>query len=349
MPVSVQHRLLYEVPLKPVQGERFQPTGFPDIGHAVFERPLEDGGAETVLLVESAQSMANHLEATGWDEIGQKPLHPLDRLPWVEVVSAADSSFLTSSRTEAHRLASAFIKDAVFEVGDNVPVDGKELVRRRLGLRDDVPIAPRAIASALLKLDPLSLVHGVFFAEGAKVWPGQPKVARALTAFVEAIGAQRAESGGVKKDHVRHSLSEGEGGTSEGYGTVPFHRTEWVARQVTAYFCLDRDQLRSYGLGPEATQMLEAVALLEVRSLVDGGFRLRTACDLFPLSEDVADQSGVLLPSAAELTSRVLEAAKQCAEELGGGLPLIGKWQPKRAAKASRKPVGEDDGEEQGD
>ncbi len=302
-----------------------------------------------MLLVESAQSMANRLEATGWDEPAQRPLEPFGELPWVEVVSAADGSFLTSSRTEAHRLASAFIKDALFDGDEGKPIEGKKLVRRRLGLQDDRPIAPRAIASALLELDPLCLVHGVFFAEGAKVWPGQPKVARALSAFVEATGARRAESGGVKKDHVRHSLSEGEGGTSEGYGTVPFHRTEWTARQVTAYFCLDRDQLRSYGLGPAATGLLEAVALLEVRRLLDGGLRLRTACDLAPLDGAVLDQSGAALPEAAELTERVLQAARQCRGELGDGMPLVGKWQPKKATKSSRKPADEDEGEEQGD
>jgi len=44
-----QHRLLIEVELRPVQGARFQPTGFPDLGAAVFDAP--DGRR---LLVESA-------------------------------------------------------------------------------------------------------------------------------------------------------------------------------------------------------------------------------------------------------------------------------------------------------
>lgn len=30
-------RLLLEVPLKPVQGSRFQPTAFPDLGAAVYQ------------------------------------------------------------------------------------------------------------------------------------------------------------------------------------------------------------------------------------------------------------------------------------------------------------------------
>ena len=55
-------RLLFEIPLKPLQGNRFQPTGFPSLGAATFQTA---GG--TSLLVESAQSMANRLEMTVWD------------------------------------------------------------------------------------------------------------------------------------------------------------------------------------------------------------------------------------------------------------------------------------------
>ncbi len=51
-------RLMVEATLEPVQGERFQPTGFPDLGPATYTLP--DGTGK--LLVESAQSMANRLE-----------------------------------------------------------------------------------------------------------------------------------------------------------------------------------------------------------------------------------------------------------------------------------------------
>lgn len=101
-------RRLYEVQLQPVIGSRFQPTGFPDIGPAQFERPAKDGNTEAMLLVESAQSMANRLEAVGWDEGAQSPSSVLAGLPWVRVIAADDEGrYLTSSRTEAHRLASA--------------------------------------------------------------------------------------------------------------------------------------------------------------------------------------------------------------------------------------------------
>ena len=55
-------RLLFAIPLRPVQGHRFQPTGFPGLGAAQFQTK---GG--TSLLVESAQSMANRLQRTRSD------------------------------------------------------------------------------------------------------------------------------------------------------------------------------------------------------------------------------------------------------------------------------------------
>src|SRR5579875_670414 len=58
-------RLLIEAKLKPLQGTRFQPTGFPNLGAATYQGP---GGVD-MLLVESAQSMANRLEAVCWDEV----------------------------------------------------------------------------------------------------------------------------------------------------------------------------------------------------------------------------------------------------------------------------------------
>jgi|GEM_PF-4845589 len=39
-------RQLFEIPLEPVVGSRFQPTGFPNLGAAEFDRPTDDGGWE---------------------------------------------------------------------------------------------------------------------------------------------------------------------------------------------------------------------------------------------------------------------------------------------------------------
>lgn len=315
----MNNRLLLDVPLQPTIGSRFQPTGFPDIGSAEFLRPMPDGGPpERCVLVESAQSMANRLEATAWDEGEDAPIRLFDGLPYVRVVGE-DGRYLTSSRTEAHRLASAFVKDA--------KLDGTEMrtvIKERLGLQDDMPTPLRQVASAVFALDPFCLVHGVFFADSK--WPGQPKVARALTGFIEAEGVQRADSGGVKKDHVRHSLDGASGGTAEGYGTVPYHRVEWTAQRITASFSVDLRQLGSYGLGADAAGLLEAIALWEIRTLLDGGLRLRTACDLEPLDESIRLRDGTPLPSQEELSERIEQGKTACRDRLGEGARLEVTW-----------------------
>ncbi len=35
--LSKMPRLLFEIPLKPLQGQRFQPTGFPGLGAATYQ------------------------------------------------------------------------------------------------------------------------------------------------------------------------------------------------------------------------------------------------------------------------------------------------------------------------
>ncbi len=323
-------RHLFEIDLAPAVGSRFQPTGFPDIGHARFERPVGDHGWEDVLLVESAQSMANHLEGTAWDGAPQAPDPTLDGLPYVRVVADEDGRYLTSSRTEAHRLASAFVKDSLL---DGTPM--REVIRDRLDLRADTPLQRHAVAREVFRLDPLSLLHGVFFAEKAEVWPAQPRFTRAITGFVEAMDVKAAVSGGVKRDDVRHQRDES-GSSAEGYGSIPFHRTEWTARRIVASFAIDEGLLASYGLGDAATALLVAVGRWEIRSLLDRGLRLRSACDLEPLAPEVIDRDRRPLPSAKELHDEIREHVAACAALLEGTGPIEVRWNIERARPKKR-------------
>lgn len=321
---SNTNRQLFDVPLDVMAGSRFQPTGFPDLGEATFQRPRRNGNGQvewvSALLVESAQSMANRAEAVGWDQVADEPVDALVGLPWVQVVSAA-GDYLTSSRTEAHRLASAFVKDSTFDGQDM-----RQVINERFGLRKDRPISPSKIAAEVFALDPMCLVHGVFFAD--KRWLGQPKITRALTGFIEAEDVRSADSGGVKKDSVRHSLEGASGGTAEGYGTVPFHRREWTAAKITASFCLDRAQIRSYGLDDDAHELLENIARWQIRSLVDEPLRLRTACDLVAVDPEVHDHAGKPLPSRSDLEKEIRRGVEACSQMLGEGGPLRVTWRP---------------------
>ncbi len=284
----------------PLAGSLIQPTGFPDLGAAEF--------GNDQLLVESAQSMANWLEGTTWDGGRNDQVAELGVLPYVRVVSS-DHEFLSSSRLEAHRLASAYVMD-----GDINGTKGRDWLAARLGLVRGRPLDYRAVARACFTLDPVSLVHGVFFAQ--KPWPWQPKIARAVTSFIEASGAKPAVSGGVKKDIVNNEAKDG--ATSEGYGTVPHHRVEYTVDKITAYFTIDHAQFRSYGLSEPATALLEALADFEIATLLDRGLRLRTRCDLV-----VKEIARGTRPDAADAAQRIAKLAADCADELGAEVTTV--------------------------
>jgi CRISPR-associated protein Csb1 len=326
-------RHVYDVPLTPTLGSTFQPTGFPDLGPATFD---SWDGDRTVpsLLVESVQSMANRLEATAWDAGRQQPVDAVIGLPYVEVVRAGTGEFLTSSRLEAHRLFSAFVRDASW---DGRP--GDAVLLERLGVHPDTPLDTAAMAQAIMALDPFSLLHGVFFAGQTKTkakgtraaWPAQPKFTRAISGVIEAHDVRRAVSGGRKADLVRHREDEEvSGGSAEGYGSVPFSRTEWTARRILASFVVDEGLLRSYGLPPAVADLLVTLAQWEIKSLLSGGLRLRTACDLQPAGE-VGSRGGEPLPELEELTARLRTAIDASSDVLGDGKPIRVEWASTKA------------------
>jgi CRISPR-associated protein Csb1 len=308
------YRTVLEADLTPIAGSLIQPTGFPDLGAAEF--------GDGKLLVESAQSMANWLESTTWDAASNDQVGELAKagVPYVRVVDP-QGAFLSSSRLEAHRLASAYIMS-----GTVADTTGEKWLEEQLQLVKGRPLDYRAVARACFRLDPVSLVHGVFFAR--KNWPWQPKIARAVTSFIEASGVKPAVSGGVKKDGV---INEARGGaTAEGYGTVPHHRVEYTADTITAYFTVDHAQFRSYGLSEPATALLEAIVDFEIASLLDRGMRLRTRCDLV-----VRDVTKGERPDAADAASRIVKFAADARDELGPVTDVA--WSDSvRAAKANK-------------
>jgi CRISPR-associated protein Csb1 len=315
-------RYIYDAELTPIGGSTFQPTGFPDIGAATFTR-YEDGHEVDALLVESVQSMANRLEATAWNQAENRPVDAVTGMPWIRVVRAKTGEFLTSSRLEAHRLASPFVHTSI--------LDGQsmfDVIGNRLGLKTDTPLDYRAMAAGVAQLDPFCLVHGVFFSH--KNWLGQPKFMRAISGVIEAHNVQRAVNGGRKADRVRHQLDkDGEGGTAEGYGSVPFSRTEWTAKRIVASFVIDIELLRSYGLPQVATEALETLALWEIRKLFEGGLRLRTACDL-ELVSPVSARRGAELPAADELTGALRDLIAKSDGVFGDGEAITVEWSGKK-------------------
>lgn len=281
-------RLLMKAVLTPAQGSRFQSTGFPEIGAAQYEGP--DG--TPMLLVESAQSVANRLESVCWDSVADAWVPALKGLSVIKVLDK-EGKPLTNSLLEAHRINSPYILEAVDEAGDAaVHIKLKtELASMEKGIVD-----LRKLASVLLTIDANSLLHGVFLAK-SDLAGGRLRLPRALSGFIEATGVKVAASGGVKNDIVKPG-SQGAGkSAAEGYGNVPFSREEFVAEEIAAFFNVDLAQLRGYGFDKPIYDLLVALALFKIRAFLDTGLRLRTACDLLVDDIEMTRPDGFELPT----------------------------------------------------
>ncbi|SMC27938.1 CRISPR-associated protein Csb1 [Desulfacinum hydrothermale DSM 13146] len=276
-------RLLLHARLKPLQGTRFQPTGFPEIGPALYEGP--DG--TPTLLVESAQSMANRMEAVCWDVVNDDWVPPLKGLSVVRVQDK-DGKPLTNSVLEAHRINSPYILE-----GKDKTIHDR--LKQELADMAEGMVDLRKLAKVLLALDINALLHGVFLAK-KDLAGGRLRLPRALSAFIEARRVTIAASGGVKNDAVNPS-----GDTSKGFGNVPFARDEFVSPEITAYFNLDLAQLRGYGFSQPVYDLLVAIALFKIQAFLERGLRLRTACDLECDQVEVERPSGFELPALAKL------------------------------------------------
>lgn len=330
-------RLLMEVELRPVQGDRFQPTGFADLGAAVYERP--DG--MRMLLVESAQSMANRLEHGCLAGGGPMIAPELEGLPYIVAELSGDAQARTSSLIEAHRINSPYIiSDQGFQ---------KAFVELA-GYAKGRPLDWGKIAKALFHYDPNSLVHGAFL---ANVGDGRMKIPRALTAFIEAEDVREAASGGVKNNPIDPTGKiRAKDEPSNVYSNVPYHRMEYTARKITAYFNMDLASIGGYGLAPEASDLLVSLGLYKIRHFLDGELRLRTACDLCPKgAEKVVSPAGFSLPTQKELLEAVQKGIKACAAKgLFANPPVtIVKTKVKELSESDKKNAKGEKGEDDGD
>ena len=298
-PLAAASRLLFTVPLAPLQGQRFQPTGFPGLGSATFRSAAGD-----CLLVESAQSMANRLELTVWDDIIQNVKKEFVGLSHVRV-NRSDGSFLTDTVLEPHRLNSPYLLE---ESSKNF----FDMLKASLGGLETGPVDRKKLALTLFEYDVGSLLHGVFLAK-KELAGGRLRVARVMSVFIEADGVRVAASGGVKNDHVNPS-----GDTAKGFGNVPFARDEFTADSISLYANIDLAQIRGYGLGDDAVRLLQVLALYKLRALLDGNLRLRTACDLRVESQSIIATSpgGFVLPDAASLTEDLQKAIAACVSQM---------------------------------
>lgn len=284
--------LVLTATLEPIVGDRFQPAGFPEIGHVIYKAPRNDGSTENVCIVDSAASMANHLEA-----VCQRGAHDLDLvddlsgMPYIRCVTgdltkgklpSDKREPVVTSLTEGHRIASSYFLDGAALKNDGEKGDGKfeaELISK-FGIV--LPGSSKAhpppdnwwnVFKTIFKVDPNSLVHGVLFPQ----W--QIKIPRALTAHLEAFGAGRVDRSGVKFDRLGKTTS----------GQPIFAVDDATAESIRATFVLDVSLIRSFGrkkhettlgLSEKQQEFLVALALWKVQKLIESPFRFRSGCHL---------------------------------------------------------------------
>ena len=298
--------LVLTATLEPIVGDRFQPAGFPEIGHVIYKAPRNDGATENVCIVDSAASMANHLES-----VCQRGAHDLDLvedldgMPHIRCVTGdlTEEKLPTDSRevvvtslTEGHRIASSYFVDGIV-----LNQDGTRAVRKNKEGKDEpltlerdlidklgivLPGSSRAhpatnkwwgVFKTIFELDPNSLVHGVLFPQ----W--QIKIPRALTAHLEAFGAGRVDRSGVKFDRLGKTTS----------GQPIFAVDDAIAESIRATFVLDVSLIRSFGrkkteggkeaqlgLSDRQQEFLVALALWKIQRLLASPFRFRSGCHL---------------------------------------------------------------------
>lgn len=323
LPSSARYLLAAE--LKPLQGQKFQPTGFPDVGAGVFKTPSD----QEFLAVESHQSVANRLEAAIWDDATQDLITPANGLSYVKIVDE-NGSFLSASVLEAHRLNSVYVEKATVN-----GVAFSEVLEREIGFDPNRPFSRELLVKVLAKYDVSCLLHGVFLESIA----GVLRIPRALSGFIEAESIERVQTGGVKNDRVQATKDEDAGQTaSTGFGNVPFHRTDFVAKKIFAYFNLDLDQVRSYRLGRDVESLLFALSVVKIQRFLARGLRLRTACDLESINVTV--RGGGQLPSLEDsekalpdLIAKVAKAGVFASPAITTVTYTVGATKPKSARK----------------
>jgi len=294
-------RLLMEANLEPIQGSRFQPTAFADLGAAVYERP--DG--KRMILLETSQSVANRLEQTCLDGGGPRIIKDLDGLPYILVKLTGDVASETSSLVEPHRINSPFI------------INDKELqtkFKTMSGYSKGHPLDWKKIGKTFFFFDPNAILHGVFM---ANLEDGRIKLPRVVTGFIEAEDIREAASGGVKNNPLDPSGKiRVEGYDKDVYGNVPYHRMEYTAGKITAYFNVDLALLDGYGFDPVAKDLMVYLALYKIRKFMNTGLRLRTACDLKMIGDlKVKAPEGFILPDENALIGHIRTGIKTCTEK----------------------------------
>jgi CRISPR-associated protein Csb1 len=326
---------------EPVAGlNRFQPAGFPEVGHVIYKAPRSNGSVENVCIVDSAASMANHLEA-----LCMRGAHDFDLvdelqgMPYLRCVTGdlqddglppEKREVVVTSLTEGHRIASTYFLAGRSLDGERLPEAASDSTKSKKGkgkadsnaagkFEDKLiaefgivlPGSSRAhppaekwwsVFKTIFRYDPNALVHGVLFPQ----W--QIKIPRVLTAHLEAFGAARVDRSGVKFDRLGKTTS----------GQPIFAVDDATAREIRATFILDTALVRSFGrtngntplgLTQGQKEFLVALALWKIQRLGETPFRFRSGCHL--KCAKLTDHKGQEVTINVNIKSAISQAAFQ--------------------------------------
>lgn len=301
-PLDNASRLLVEAPLYVAKGTggRFQPTGFPDLGPALYkgfqrtEAGSDPGSLSLVdmLLVESVQSMANRLEDVCLQ--GEDYNADCQGIPYVRVLDGNQgNAFLTSSVREPHRLASPYVLGAKHN-GTTL----KEALKQELKTNKQKPVHIWKLVPSIFARDPGCVLHGVFLEE----LDGRIRLPRLVSGYIEAHSPNQANSGGVYRGEVTAS------------DNIPYSRQEFTSPGIAASFILHLATLNGYNLDEPKRRFLQLWALYKIDRFLNGYLRLRTACefDVGTVHASLAGKESFDWPTSDDIRSEFLAAKERC-------------------------------------
>ncbi len=288
----------------------FVPAGFVEVGHSVV-RDASTG--KNLVIVDSVQSIANHLEATLIAQPGHV-IAGLEGLPYVRltVTDPNGRSRTTSSLELPHRLASGWFCRA-----RELRSFQEELSKR---------ILDEGIATATFRYCPNSLLHGVFYSQLGGLNPNIAKSARLLTAEVVAFGAQSVADGGVAKDPLFPSgdafdvtalVGEKATAAEVGAGYIPYRHQAFIAERIELAVYLAEGRISRLKVPDPAKEVLRLLARFKLAKMLAEPIDLRAHCifQAETIPEELGDLDGLL--------GQLAKALEQCHNQNLFADPLV--------------------------
>jgi CRISPR-associated protein Csb1 len=331
----------------------FVPAGFVDVGHSVV-RDANTG--KNLVIVDSVQSISNHLEATLIAQPGQV-IVGLEELPFVRltITDPNGRSRTTSSLELPHRLASGWFCRA------------KELKNFQEELSQR--ILDEGIAAATFRYCPNSLLHGVFYSQLGGLNPNIAKTARLLTAEVVAYGGQSVSDGGVAKDPAtvngkefdveghfpkreqdkeksEKTIAKDNPASRVGLGYIPYRHQAFIAERIELAVYLAEGRISRLLVPDPAKEVLRLLARFKLSLMLAEPIDLRAHC-IFQ-AETIPPE----LSDPDELMRQLAQALEHCRSQHLFADPLVtefaltleaSKEKGKRAKAAAT--AGDEDGE----